>query len=163
MSPEQADGLAVDHRSDLFSLGSVLYAMCTGRPPFRAGGAHAVLRRVVEAAPRPIRETNPEIPDWLEKIVARLHAREPEERFQSASEVAELLAQHLARLQQPGPAAPPASRPAPAPAERSQASASVPARVWWGAGLCAFGFELFLLGMALREDVWDERTVFVMG
>src|SRR6202022_208423 len=44
MSPEQAEGLAVDHRSDLFSLGTVLYAMCTGHPPFRASGTHAVLK-----------------------------------------------------------------------------------------------------------------------
>src|SRR5262249_40475112 len=65
MSPEQAEGLAVDHRSDLFSLGSVLYAMCAGHPPFRAGGTHAVLKRVIDAAPRPIREINNEIPDWL--------------------------------------------------------------------------------------------------
>src|SRR5438094_4144138 len=65
MSPEQANGEAVDHRSDLFSLGSVLYAMCTGRPPFRASSSMAVLKRVIEAAPRPIREINDEIPDWL--------------------------------------------------------------------------------------------------
>src|SRR5207237_8100398 len=45
MAPEQARGEALDHRADLFSLGSVLYTMCTGRPPFRAGNALAVLRR----------------------------------------------------------------------------------------------------------------------
>src|SRR5207245_7566954 len=45
MSPEQAEGLALDHRSDLFSLGTVLYVMCTGRPPFRASGTMAVLKR----------------------------------------------------------------------------------------------------------------------
>src|SRR5208282_6096438 len=65
MSPEQAEGLPVDHRSDLFSLGTVLYAMCTGHPPFRASGTHAVLKRVIDASPRPIREVNSEIPDWL--------------------------------------------------------------------------------------------------
>src|SRR5262249_5171080 len=101
MSPEQAQGEAVDHRSDLFSLGSVLYAMCTGRPPFRATGSMAVLKRVCEDTPRPIREINPEIPDWLCEIVAKLHAKNPAERFQSAKEVAELLSQHLAHLQQP--------------------------------------------------------------
>src|SRR5262245_59138032 len=65
MSPEQAQGEAVDFRSDLFSLGSVLYAMCTGRPPFRAPTAVAVLKRVCEETPRPIREINPELPRWL--------------------------------------------------------------------------------------------------
>src|SRR5205823_458704 len=52
MSPEQANGDAVDHRSDLFNLGSVLYAMCTGRPPFRAETTFGVLRRIRETTPR---------------------------------------------------------------------------------------------------------------
>jgi formylglycine-generating enzyme required for sulfatase activity len=109
MSPEQAEGLPIDHRSDLFSLGTVLYAMCTGQPPFRASGTHAVLKRVIDASPRPIREVNPEIPDWLCVIIVKLHAKKPEERFQSAKEVAELLAEHLAHLQRPLTAVPTAS------------------------------------------------------
>ncbi|MBI2808950.1 MAG: DUF1080 domain-containing protein [Planctomycetes bacterium] len=99
MSPEQAEGLAIDHRSDLFSLGTVLYAMCTGHPPFRASGTHAVLKRVIDAAPRPIREVNNEIPDWLCDIIAKLHAKTPADRFQTAKEVAELLGQRLADVQ----------------------------------------------------------------
>ena len=79
----------------------MLYVMCTGRPPFRASGTMAVLKRVIDDTPRPIRETNPEVPDWLEAIIAKLHAKKPEERFQTAKEVAELLGQHLAYLQQP--------------------------------------------------------------
>ena len=101
MAPEQARGEAVDHRADLFSLGSVLYAMCTGHAPFRASTTMAVLKRVCEDTPRPVREINPEIPDWLCAIIDKLHAREPAQRFQSAAEVAELLGQHLAHLQQP--------------------------------------------------------------
>jgi WD40 repeat protein len=104
MAPEQARGEAVDHRADLFSLGSVLYALCTGRPPFRASGSMAVLKRVCEDTPRPIREINPEVPDWLVAVIARLHAKDPAARFQSAAEVAELLNGHLARLQQIVPA-----------------------------------------------------------
>src|SRR5262249_9623870 len=65
MSPEQARGEPVDFRSDLFSLGSVLYTMCAGRPPFRAPTTMAVLKRVCEETPRPIREVNPELPPWL--------------------------------------------------------------------------------------------------
>jgi hypothetical protein len=99
MSPEQAAGEAFDHRSDLFSLGTVLYVMCTGRPPFRASGTHAVLKRVIDAVPRPIRETNPEVPDWLAAIIARLHAKKPGDRFQTAKEVADLLGKHLAEVQ----------------------------------------------------------------
>lgn len=102
MSPEQASGEAIDHRSDLFSLGTVLYEMCTGRPPFRAAGTMAVMRRVCDETPRPIREINPDIPDWLCDIISKLHAKKPENRFQTAREVADLLGQHLAHLQQPG-------------------------------------------------------------
>jgi anti-sigma factor RsiW len=109
MAPEQAAGEAVDHRADLFSLGSVLYTMCTGRPPFRASGTMAVMKRVIEQAPTPIREINPEIPDWLCDIIAKLQAKQPVERFQTAKEVADLLGQHLAHLQQPALAPMPAS------------------------------------------------------
>ena len=91
MAPEQARGDPVDYRADLFSLGSVLYAMVTGRPPFRASNSLAVLKRVSEDTPRPVREIIPEVPEWLCEIIARLHAREPGDRFQSASEVADLL------------------------------------------------------------------------
>ncbi len=101
MSPEQARGEPVDQRSDLFSLGSVLYAMCTGRPPFRAETSYGVLRRITDDEPRPIREINPDIPDWLCGIGAKLMAKRPDERFQSASEVAALLEQCLAHVQQP--------------------------------------------------------------
>jgi WD40 repeat protein len=102
MSPEQANGEHVDPRSDLFSLGSLLYTLCAGHPPFRAGSPMAVLRRVCEDTPRPLREVNPDIPDWLAALIAKLHAKSPEERYQSAAEVAELFGRHLAHLQQPG-------------------------------------------------------------
>ena len=101
MSPEQARGEPVDPRSDLFSLGSVLYAMCTGRPPFRAETSYGVLRRITDEEPRPIREINPDIPDWLCGIVAKLMAKRPDDRFQTAREVSALLEQCLAHVQQP--------------------------------------------------------------
>jgi tetratricopeptide (TPR) repeat protein len=104
MSPEQARGEAVGPRSDLFSLGGVLYAMATGEPPFAADSAYAVLRRVCDDAPRPIRELNPECPDWLASIIARLMAKSQEGRFAKAEDVAELLRERLAELQ--GPTAP---------------------------------------------------------
>src|SRR5262249_44703916 len=110
MSPEQAEGRPVDYRSDLFSLGSVLYAMCTGRAPFRAGTSMGVLKRVCEEPPTPVRETNPEVPDWLAGVVEKLHARDRTARYQSAAEVAEVLGRHLAHVQHPSvlplPAAP---------------------------------------------------------
>jgi serine/threonine-protein kinase len=102
MSPEQARGEVVDHRSDLFGLGGVLYFMCTGHPPFRADSTPAVLRRVCEDRPRPLRDVNPDIPDWLAEVVERLLAKDAEARFSTAIEVAETLKHHLADLQRTG-------------------------------------------------------------
>ena len=91
MSPEQALGGRLDCRSDLFSLGSVLYTMASGRPAFRAPTIVAVLRRVSEDTPRPLQEIIPEIPDWLVTIIDKLMAKKPEDRFQTSKEVADLL------------------------------------------------------------------------
>jgi hypothetical protein len=116
MAPEQAAGEAVDHRADLFSLGSVLYTMCTGRPPFRATSTMAVLKRVIDETPQPIKDINPDIPVWLCDIIARLHAKKPADRFQSAAEVSGLLEQWLAHVQQPSPGMmPPALQRSPTP------------------------------------------------
>ncbi len=101
MSPEQTRGEPIDPRSDLFSLGSVMYAMCTGRPPFRAETTMGVLRRISDDAPRPPREVNSDVPEWLEAIILRLLAKPPGERYASAAEVARLLEQCLAHLQHP--------------------------------------------------------------
>ncbi|QDU21858.1 protein kinase domain-containing protein [Urbifossiella limnaea] len=98
MAPEQAKGEHIDFRADLFSLGSVLYVMCSGRPPFRASNTMGVLKRVAEDTPRPIREVIPEAPQWLCDIIAKLHAKNPADRFESAREVADLLAECEARL-----------------------------------------------------------------
>jgi serine/threonine protein kinase len=101
MSPEQARGEAIDSRSDLFSLGSVLYAMCTGRPPFRAETSYGILRRITDTEPRPIREVNPDIPEWLDGIIKRLLAKDPNSRFSTANDVAAVFEQCLAHVQQP--------------------------------------------------------------
>lgn len=101
MSPEQARGGSVDARSDLFGLGCVLYAMCTGRPPFRAENSYAILRMITDDEPRSIREINPDIPEWLCLLISRLMAKSPDARFVNASEVAALLEQCLAHVQQP--------------------------------------------------------------
>lgn len=101
MSPEQTRGEAVDQASDLFSLGSVLYTLCTGRAPFRSETSYGVLRRITDEEPRPIREINPEIPEWLCQIIGRLMAKASAERYASASEVSALLEECLAHVQRP--------------------------------------------------------------
>jgi serine/threonine protein kinase/Tfp pilus assembly protein PilF len=102
MAPEQARGERPDLRSDLFSLGSVLYAMTTGEAPFQAENTVAVLRKVSDEAPRAIREINPEAPGWLVRIIDRLMSKDPDARYHTAAEVAALLADRLAALQGPG-------------------------------------------------------------
>src|ERR1700683_3060989 len=76
MSPEQARGQELDPRSDLFSLGVVLYTLCTGQPAFSAGNTLAVLKRGCGDTPRAIREINPDIPEWLVDVVNKLLAKE---------------------------------------------------------------------------------------
>jgi serine/threonine protein kinase len=99
MSPEQAAGKHIDHRTDLFSLGSVLYTMCTGRTPFPDDSLAVVMKQVRDGTPCPIRELKPEIPEWLIKIIDRLRHKNPDDRFQTAQEVSDLLGKHLDELQ----------------------------------------------------------------
>ncbi len=101
MSPEQTLGKSIDQQSDLFSLGSVLYTLCTGRPPFRADSSYAVMRKISDEAPLPIRELNPEIPAWLCAIIGKLMEKNKIHRYKTAREVHELLEACLAHAQQP--------------------------------------------------------------
>jgi uncharacterized membrane protein len=100
MAPEQAKGGRLDQRADLFSLCSVLYQMAAGRRPFRANSTVAVLKRVAEDTPRDIQEIIPETPQWLCDIIAKLHAKNPDDRYQTAREVADVLADGEAQLKE---------------------------------------------------------------
>ena len=102
MAPEQARGETLDHRADLFSLGSVLYQMVGGRPPFRATNTVAVLKRVCEDTPRSLGDVLPGTPDWLEAIIFRLLEKERSARFQSAKEVDDLLTRCQRELEHNG-------------------------------------------------------------
>ncbi len=87
MSPEQAKGESVDERSDLFSLGSLIYTMLAGHAPFRAAEPMAILHRVCHASHTPLHRTNTEIPMEVSKLVDRLLAKNPQHRFSSAHEL----------------------------------------------------------------------------
>lgn len=91
MAPEQAQGEEADPRSDLFSLGTILYEMSVGKPPFTGNSALAILKQIAETKPKPIRELNPAIPQWLAETIEQLLEKKPEKRFQSAALLAELL------------------------------------------------------------------------
>jgi serine/threonine protein kinase len=111
MSPEQAKGEAVDGRSDLFSLGCVLYEMASGVSPFRTDSTMATLRRLIDEPPQSLASLNPELPPWFVAIVERLLEKDASRRFSSAKEVSELLEGWLAHVQQPANVASPAGVP----------------------------------------------------
>ena len=113
MAPEQATGTAVDSRADLFSLGSVLYALCCGSPPFMAGTPLGVLRKVVDERARPIRELNPNVTEGLSELIESLHVKDPAARCASATETLDRLQQIRAAFEVQGTVdpAPPAAEP----------------------------------------------------
>lgn len=88
MSPEQVNSSKVDGRSDIFSLGVVLYEMLVGRPPFTGDSLHAILFQVLNSAPPLPSSYNPGLPHGFDRIVARALAKNPDKRYQNASQMA---------------------------------------------------------------------------
>ncbi len=91
MSPEQGKGLWVDHRSDLYSLGVVLYEMLTDTPPFSGQNPISVIMKHIRESPPPMGEVNIEISEQTQQIVLKLLAKEPVDRYQSAEELLQTL------------------------------------------------------------------------
>jgi tetratricopeptide (TPR) repeat protein/predicted Ser/Thr protein kinase len=87
MSPEQVRGLPIDHRSDIFSLGVVLYEATTGRRPFRGDSQAEVTSALLRDQPRSITELRPDLPAQLAQIIARCLEKAPHRRYQSAIDV----------------------------------------------------------------------------
>lgn len=150
MSPEQSRGESVDQRSDLFSLGSVMYAMCVGRPPFRSETTYGVIQRINNDQPTPIREINPEVPAWLAQIIERLMSKEAGDRYESAQEVSDLLEQCLSHVQQPSTT----------PLPDSLAARTRPRGLFSGSGRKAWTMTVFaMLGLGLLGMfLWQETA-----
>jgi len=93
MSPEQAEGRPVDHRSDIFSLGVVLYEMACGRRPFQGDSAVSVISSIIKDTPAPVTAVNRAAAPGLDRIVSRALAKDPAERYQGALELRDDLQQ----------------------------------------------------------------------
>jgi serine/threonine protein kinase len=155
MAPSQARGEGTSERSDLFSLGAVLYTLCTGRRPFTGVTTAAVLKSVCEDTPEPIRAIRPEIPEGLCDLIGKLLAKDPADCFASAREVADLLSSQLALVQQ---------SPTSAVARVDPLHPAKPARRWPPAGgalVLTVALVLLLCGLAALLAVakfWPEKA-----
>ncbi len=172
MSPEQVRGEGVDHRSDIYSLGILLYEMLSGRPPFEAESAMTVMRMHLEEPVPDIRELAPEVPEALLDILNKALAKYPAARYQTAGDLASDLRAVMAayptertrslneNAAPPSPALPPRQPAAPPASPPPAAEASTPAGASRSRRSCLLiGGVLLLLLLCLGGGIFGALSL----
>jgi tetratricopeptide (TPR) repeat protein len=160
MSPEQAllPAAEVDHRTDIYSLGAVMYELLTGHPPADGPTALAVLRKVADDEPVPVRERNPAVPEEVAAICTRMMAKDRDARYPTAGAVADAIQAHVMRQMFGNPEVellaglPPATVVLPAAPPRSGR--------FWAAAVAAAGV-LVLAGFGVARFAFPPARVVV--
>ncbi len=135
MSPEQAAGRAVDGRSDLFSLGVILYELLTGKKAFDSNNVATLMLQIMQKEPEPCRVVAPDVPASLQRIVSRLLQKRPEQRFRTGAQLAEALERELAAIT--------------AREEEASRNKFIPLRVRWAISAGAALAVLFLISLGI--------------
>jgi serine/threonine-protein kinase len=143
MAPEQAAGQAVDGRSDLFSLGVILYELLTGKKAFDSNNVATLILQIMQKDPEPIRTIAPDVPASLQRIVSKLLQKRPEQRFQTGAQLAEALERELAAIA--------------AQEEEAKRNKFIPLRVRWA--LSAGGALAILFLVSLGVIYYVEQRI----
>jgi serine/threonine protein kinase len=152
MSPEQAEGKAVDTRSDVFSLGTVLYEMATGRKAFEGNTTISTITAILRDQPKPLSGTLPALPRELERVITRCLRKEPDRRFQTALDIRNALEE----IQEDWKA-PPSSTQVAAPALRSRQ----PKSLWIAVALAGLGFATWSFNRSSNKPAQVENSIVV--
>ncbi|MET0051849.1 MAG: protein kinase [Candidatus Thiodiazotropha sp.] len=149
MSPEQVEGLPVDGRSDLFSLGVILYQLITGERPFVSETFTSLLMKIVQEEPAPIDVRNKDVPESLKHIVEKLLSKKPEQRFQTGKELAVALRRVVREIDEKQ--------------QHSNESKILPLRIKWTAIMASVVSLAMILGSYLvyqkQVDTMTELTL----
>lgn len=138
MSPEQLEGRPLDHRTDIFSLGIILYKMATGQRPFQGLSSPSVMSAILRDTPKSVTDVRSELPVPLARIIERCLEKDPSQRYQSAADV-RLDLEALRRELESGLITPPRPRP------------GVPRGLWWAAGAAVLGAVLVSAALLIGE------------
>jgi len=158
MSPEQVEGKKLDYRTDLFSLGIILYEMLCGRRPFEGDSEMAVFYELLNSQPQPLARYCRDLPEGLERIVMKCLAKKPEERYQSAADLVADLRKEKKSLEYGKQVPPSATKP-----KKRLFSFLVPASIVLIAVLLFFILKPFKIEIASKQEAQaKENSLAIM-